>query len=242
MIRLRSAEASVTSALQNKPAQIRVLGEIADVLLHIGGVDLHRLAGAVGGAERNLVEHALHHGLQPPRADVLDAGVHQHGDVGDGVDGVLGEFERDALGRHQRDVLLDQRRLGVGQDAAQVVAGQRVELDPDRQPALQFRQQVGRLRDVERARGDEQDVVGLHRAVLGRDRGALDQRQQIALHALARHVAADAAVARGDLVDLVEEDDAVVLDRVDRLLHELLLVEQLVGFLGDQDFVRLLRR
>ena len=57
-------------------------------LLHVGGVDLHRLAGAVGARERNLVEHALHHGLQPPRADVLDAGVHRHRDVGDGVDGV----------------------------------------------------------------------------------------------------------------------------------------------------------
>ena len=32
-----------------------------------------------------------------------------------------------------------------------------------------------------------------------------------------------------------------VLDRLDRLLHELLLVEQLVGFLGDQDVVRFLR-
>ena len=62
------------------------------------------------------------------------------GDVGDGVDGVVGEFERDALGRHQRDVLLDQRGLGVGEDAPQVVAGQRVELDADRQPALQFGQ------------------------------------------------------------------------------------------------------
>ena len=112
-------------ALQNKPAQVGVLGEIADVLLHIGGVDLHRLAGAVGGGERNLVEHALHHGLQPPRADVLDAGIDQHRDVGDGVDGVLGEFERHALGRHQRDVLLDQRGLGLGQDAPEVVAGQR---------------------------------------------------------------------------------------------------------------------
>ena len=41
----------------------------------------------------------------------------------------------------------------------------------------------------------------------------------------------------GDLVDLVEEHDAVVLDRLDRLLHELVLVEQLVGFLADQGFV-----
>ena len=36
----------------------------------------------------------------------------------------------------------------------------------------------------------------------------------------------------GDLVDLIEEHDAVLLDRLDRLLHQLVLVEQLVGFLG----------
>ena len=85
-------------------------------------------------------------------------------------------------------------------------------------------------------------MVGLHRAVLGRDGGALDQRQQVALHALARHVAADPAIARGNLVDLVEEHDAVVLHRLDGFGGELLLIEQLVGFLGDQDFVQLTDR
>jgi hypothetical protein len=49
--------------LQNKPAQIGVLGEIADVLLDIVGIDLDGLAMAVGGGKGNLVEHALHHGL-----------------------------------------------------------------------------------------------------------------------------------------------------------------------------------
>ena len=39
-----------------------------------------------------------------------------------------------------------------------------------------------------------------------------------------------AVLAHADLVDLVEEHDAVVLDRVDRFLHQLVGVEQLVGF------------
>ncbi|MEY9344146.1 hypothetical protein ABIF32_008240 [Bradyrhizobium elkanii] len=95
---------------------------------------------------------------------------------------------------------------------------------------------------MERTRGDEQNVVGLDGAVLGRDRGALDQWQQVALHALAGDVAAGAVLAHADLVDLVEEHDAVVLDRVDRLLHQLIGVEQLVGFLVDEDFVRALHR
>ena len=69
-----------------------------------------------------------------------------------------------------------------------------------------------------RARGDEENVVRFHRAVLGRNGRAFDQRQEIALHAFARYIgaAADAFAARADLVDLVEEDDAVVLDRRDR--------------------------
>ena len=145
----------------------------------------------------------------------------------------------DALGLHQRHGLLDEARLGLGEDAPEIVLGQRRELDADRQAALQLGQEVGRLRDVERARGDEQDVVRLHRAVLRRDGGALDQRQEVALHALARHVGAAAALAAGDLVDLVEEDDAVVLDLPDRLLHERVLVEELVGFLRDQRLVGL---
>ena len=37
--------------LQDKPAEIGVLGEVADMLLHILGVDLDRIAGAVGGGE-----------------------------------------------------------------------------------------------------------------------------------------------------------------------------------------------
>ena len=58
------------------------------------------------------------------------------------------------------------------------------------------------FRDMEGARSDEQDVVGLHGAMLGRDRGAFDQRQQIALHAFARDVAADAAVAGAQILSI----------------------------------------
>src|SRR5262245_30526817 len=62
--------------LQDKPAQIRVLGEVADVLLHIVGVDLDGLAMAVGCGEGDIVEHALHHGLQPARADIFHRRVY----------------------------------------------------------------------------------------------------------------------------------------------------------------------
>jgi hypothetical protein len=52
------------------------------------------------------------------------------------------EVELDLLGRQQRLVLLHQARLGLGQDAAEVVLVERREADPDRQAALQLGQHV----------------------------------------------------------------------------------------------------
>ena len=111
--------------LQNKPAQIGVLGEVADVLLHVIGIDLDGLAMTVRRGERNLVEHALHHGLQPSRTDVLHRRIDGDRDVRQRIDGIVGYVERDAFGLQQRDILLDQRCFRLGQDASHVVACQR---------------------------------------------------------------------------------------------------------------------
>ncbi len=66
-----------------------------------------------------------------------------------------------------------------------------------------------------------------------------DQRQQVALHALARHVGALRIGAAGHLVDLVEEDDAVLLDGLDRLQLHFLVIDQAGGFLVGQQLQRL---
>ena len=121
-----------------------------------------------------------------------------------------------AFGREQRRVLLDERALRLGEDADEVLAAERLELDADRKAALQLGNQVRRLRDVERAGGDEEDVVGLDHAVLGVDGRAFDDRQDVALHAFAADVGPVAAFAPGDLVDLVDEDDARLLHAIDR--------------------------
>ena len=123
--------------------------------------------------------------------------------------------ERHALGDEQRRVLLDQRALRLGQDADELVPAERLELDADREAALQLGDQVRRLGDVEGAGGDEQDVIGPHHAVLGVDGRPFDDRQDVALHAFAADVGAVPAFAAGDLVDLVEEDDAGLLDALD---------------------------
>ena len=84
----------------------------------------------------------------------------------------------------------EQRGARLAEDAGEIVAGQVVHLDADREPALELGHQVRRLGAVERAGGDEQDVVGLDRAVLGVDGRSLDDRQQVALNALPRDVRA----------------------------------------------------
>ena len=130
------------------------------------------------------------------------------GKVGDALDGVVGELELDAFGVEQRDVLLDQRVLRLLEDADEILRAERLQLHADRKAALQLGNQVGGLGDVEGAGRDEQNVVGAHHAVLGVDGRALDDRQDVALHAFAAHVGPVPALAAGDLVDLVQEDDA----------------------------------
>ena len=84
---------------------------------------------------------------------------------------------------------------------------------------------------------DEQHVVGLHRPILGGDGRAFDQRQQVALHAFAADRAATDFGIDRDLVNLVEEDDAVVLDPLDGGPGQVFLVDQVVGLFLDQLFV-----
>ena len=78
-------------------------------------------------------------------------------------------------------------------------------------------------------------MVGLHRAVLGRHRGAFDQRQQVALHALARDVRAEGLLAARHLVDLVDEHDAVLFGIGERLDLELVLVDEFAGLLVGEE-------
>ena len=92
---------------------------------------------------------------------------------------------------------------------------------------------------MEGAAGDEQDVVGADHAVLGRHRRPFDERQQVALHALARDIGAVRIAARGDLVDLVEEDDAVLLDVAHGVELHFLVIDQLAGLFVDEQLARL---
>ena len=206
------------------------------------GVDRDLLAGQIGRVERDLLQELLHDRVEPPGADVLGAVVHADRELRDRLHRVVRERQPHALRGQELHVLPDQGVAGLGQDADEILARQGVQLDPDREPALQLGDQIRRLGDVEGAGGDEQDVVGADDAVLRRDGGALDDRQEVALHALARHVGAVAALAAGDLVELVEEHDAGVLDAAHGLAHDLFHVDELLRFLLDEEPARLAHR
>jgi hypothetical protein len=123
---------------------------------------------------------------------------------------------------------------GLGQDAAEVVR-----VSADSSTRIGKRPCSSGIRSLGLARWNAPEAMNRMwsvrtDAVLGADHRALDQRQQVALHALAADVGAVAFGALGDLVDLVDEDDAVLLAGLDRLLADLVLVDQLAGLLLDQ--------
>ena len=64
--------------------------------------------------------------------------------------------------------------------------------------------------------GNKQDVIGPHHAVLRVHGASFDEWQQVSLHALTRHIRTDGFRPTGDFVDLIEKDDAVLFDSIQR--------------------------
>ena len=172
--------------------------------------------------------------MQPARADVLLRLVLGLRGLSERVERGVLEVQVHMIDGEQRLVLAGERVVRLGEDRLEVLAGERLQIDAHREAALQLRDEVGDLRHVERARGDEEHVVRLDDAVLGVDRAALDDGQDVALHALAADVRAVGRAPR-DLVDLVDEHDAVLLGAAQRLLGHGVHVDELVLLLGEQD-------
>ncbi len=136
----------------------------------------------------------------------------------------------DALGLEQRRVLLGERVLGLFENADEIRHGERFQLHANRKAPLQLRNHVARLRDMERTGGDEQNVIGAHETVARVDRGAFDDRQNVALHAFAADVGAVAGFAAGDFVDLVQENNAAGFHALERHARDLLHIDELLLF------------
>ncbi len=138
------------------------------------------------------------------------------------------------LGAEQRRVLPRQRVAGFGEDADEVVLTERFQLDADRKAPLEFGDQVTGPRRGEGSRRDEQDVVGSDRAIPGVHGGPLEDREQVALHPLTAHVRSAVGGGAADLVDLVDEDDARILDHVDRVVVDAVHVDEAIRLLVDE--------
>ena len=89
---------------------------------------------------------------------------------------------------------------------------------------------------MECARRDKEDVVGANHAVLGVDRCPLDDRKDVALDPFAADVGTVRTFAPRNLVDLVDEDDARLLDLLDGGSRDAVHVDQLPLLLLRQVF------
>jgi hypothetical protein len=92
---------------------------------------------------------------------------------------------------------------------------------------------------VEGTGRDEKDVVGLHRPMFGADGCSFDQREKVALNAFAADICPACVRTGADLVDFIEEDDAVFLHGLHCRGTDGLIVEELVGLLPDQHLITL---
>src|SRR5712691_5077089 len=234
----RTASLSVM-VLQDVPRDVLVPYDVALPLVDVDGVDRDLLPRETGRIERDLLQELLHDRVEPPRTDVLGAIVHPDGELGDRVHRVVRERQPHPLGGQKLHVLTDEGVAGFGQNADEIRARQGVELDSDGESALELRDEIGGLGHVERAGRDEEDMVRADDTVFRRDRRALDDRQQVALHALTGHLGAVSSLAARHLVELVDEHDPGVLDTPHRLAHDLFHVDELLRFFLNEEAARL---
>ena len=177
--------------------------------------------------------------MKPPRTDVLEVAIHLGRGPRDFLEAVRGEHELDPVRGEKRGGLLRERVLGLGDDAEKVSVGEGVEGHADRETALQLRNEVRGLGHVKGARGDEKDVVRLHHPVFRLHGRPFHERQEVALHAFARDVGASPRpLLAGDLVDLVEEDDARLLRAPDGLFGHGGLVGERVALARHEERTR----
>src|SRR6266852_1062335 len=128
--------------LQDVAAQILVLDDIGELLVHISRIHFDVFLLEVRSLEGQLVEDFFENGVEAAGADVFRLLVDHGSELRDGVDGVVGDVELDAFGFEQRDVLLNERVLGLGENADEVFFLERLQLNANGQSALQLGDQV----------------------------------------------------------------------------------------------------
>ena len=89
---------------------------------------------------------------------------------------------------------------------------------------------------MECPRSDKQDVVCFDHAQLGVHGAAFDQRQQVTLYTFTGHIGAADIAALGNLVDFVDEHDAVLLNGFKGFGLEFFVIDQATGFFVTHHF------
>src|SRR5437899_5928931 len=115
--------------LQDVAAQILVLDDVRKLLGNVGGVNLHVFLLEVGRFERDFVQNFFEDGVESASANVFGLLIHVSRKAGDGGDSVFGDVKLDAFGFQQRDVLLDERVLRLGQNTNKVFFLQGLQFD-----------------------------------------------------------------------------------------------------------------
>src|SRR5713226_2212941 len=105
---------------ENVAAQVLVLDDVRELLGNVSAVNLHVLFLQVRRFEGNFIEYFFEDGVKAAGADVFGLLVYVGGEARDGGDRVFGDVELDPFGLQQRDVLLDQRILRLGQNADEI--------------------------------------------------------------------------------------------------------------------------
>src|SRR5882762_5197582 len=219
---------------ENVATQILVLDDVCELFGDVGGVNFYVLFLQIGCFKRNLVENFFENSVQAPRADILCLLIHARCEPRDGGDSIFGNVEFDALGFQERHVLLDEGVLRLGKNSNEIFFLQGLQFDADGQAALKFGDQVRRLGNVERAGGDEKNMVGSNHPVAGVDGRAFNNRQNVALHAFARDIGTVPGFAAGDLVDFIDENNPHLLGALDSHSGDLIHVEEFVLLFLDQ--------
>src|SRR5262245_52013780 len=106
-----------SSRLQNVARQILVFHDVRQHFSNIVRVHCNLLAFFLRRLEAEFIEHALHDGVQAAGSDIFRALVYTEGEVSNFIQCLWSELELHAFGFEQSSVLLDQRRLRLGEDA-----------------------------------------------------------------------------------------------------------------------------
>ena len=178
--------------------------------------------------------------MQASRANIFHAHVHDGCHASQFRNAAGFEGQRGPLGFDERRVLLGKRVLRFRHDPNKVRFGQRFEFHANGESSLQFGNQIAGLGYVKCTGGDEEHMIGLHHAIARLYVGAFNDGQQISLHPLARHIgSAGLSAFTGNLVDLVEKDDAHGFNSFQCVTGNVVEIDQLVEFFIKQNTTRL---